>query len=70
VFAPKSGEEQHEEGTEGSEGGVHASVVQRSGLGGSATSFEDVWLRAGLVDSRERLHPLFTAVRQVAAEQP
>ncbi|WP_210590335.1 CdaR family transcriptional regulator [Streptomyces sp. GESEQ-35] len=42
-------------------------VAQR---GGSATSFEDVWLHASLVDSRERLHPLFTAVRGAAVEQP
>jgi len=38
--------------------------------GGRATSFEDVWLQASLVDSRERLHPLFAEVRQVAGEQP
>ncbi|MEU9783703.1 helix-turn-helix domain-containing protein [Streptomyces phaeochromogenes] len=38
--------------------------------GGGATSFEDFWLHASLVDSRERLQPLFTAVRQVATEQP
>lgn len=37
--------------------------------GGSATPFEDVWLQASLIDSRERLHPLFTAVRETAAEQ-
>ncbi|MFJ3906248.1 PucR family transcriptional regulator [Streptomyces sp. NPDC090025] len=37
---------------------------------GRATSFEDVWLRAGLMDSRDRLQPLFTAVRGIAAEQP
>jgi sugar diacid utilization regulator len=38
--------------------------------GGRATSFEDVWLQASLVDSRERLHPLFAEVRRVAGEQP
>lgn len=32
-------------------------------LGGRATSFEDVWLQASLIDSRERLHPLFAEVR-------
>jgi hypothetical protein len=39
-------------------------------LGGSATSFEDVWLQASLIDSRERLHPLFAEVRRVTGEQP
>ncbi|MFI6623375.1 PucR family transcriptional regulator [Streptomyces sp. NPDC050528] len=39
-------------------------------LGGRATSFEDVWLRASLIDSRERLQPLFAEVRQVTGEQP
>ena len=38
--------------------------------GGRATSFEDVWLQASLVDSRERLHPLFAEVRRAAGEQP
>lgn len=38
--------------------------------GGRATSFEDVWLQASLVDSRERLQPLFAEVRRVAGEQP
>ncbi|MEU9877960.1 PucR family transcriptional regulator [Streptomyces phaeochromogenes] len=38
--------------------------------GGGPTSFEEVWLHASLVDSRERLQPLFAEVRQVAAEQP
>nr|WSY48999.1 helix-turn-helix domain-containing protein [Streptomyces sp. NBC_00886] len=37
--------------------------------GGRATYFEDVWLRASLVDSQERLHPLFAEVRRVAGEQ-
>jgi sugar diacid utilization regulator len=39
-------------------------------LGGRATSFEDVWLRASLIDSRERLQPLFAEIRQVTGEQP
>ena len=38
--------------------------------GGRATSFEDVWLQASLIDSRERLHPLFAGVRHVTVEQP
>lgn len=38
--------------------------------GGRATSFEDVWLQASLIDSRERLHPLFTEVRRVTGGQP
>lgn len=38
--------------------------------GGQATSFEDVWLRASLVDSRDRLQPLFADVRRTAGEQP
>jgi len=38
--------------------------------GGRATPFEDAWLRASLVDSRDRLLPLFTEVRRVAGEQP
>jgi hypothetical protein len=38
--------------------------------GGRATAFEDAWLRASLVDSRDRLLPLFAEVRRVAGEQP
>lgn len=38
--------------------------------GGRATSFEDVWLQASLIDSRERLLPLFAEVRQVTGAHP
>ncbi|MGX9885665.1 dioxygenase family protein [Streptomyces sp. NPDC002276] len=38
--------------------------------GGRATAFEDAWLRASLVDSRDRLLSLFTEIRRVAGEQP
>ncbi|WP_329264163.1 helix-turn-helix domain-containing protein [Streptomyces sp. NBC_01478] len=41
-----------------------------AGQGGRATSFEEVWLRASLVDSRDRLLPLFADVRRIAGEQP